>query len=116
MMAGSLCVIWIAAVREARGQRLAAQKVMLLPVAAPLLQVVTVEPAGLSPTHKSKARLLLVRAELTSTQRACNASSTCCEGCPPHAKLQSRTSPGLQGLRGMLCCVVLCAGLWRAWA
>jgi hypothetical protein len=27
----------------------------------PVLQVVTVEPAGLSPTHKSKARLLLVR-------------------------------------------------------
>jgi hypothetical protein len=31
-----------------------------------LLQVVTVEPAGLSPTHKSKARLLLVRAELSA--------------------------------------------------
>jgi hypothetical protein len=30
-------------------------------VLGPVLQVVTVEPAGLSPTHKSKARLLLVR-------------------------------------------------------
>lgn len=32
-----------------------------LPVCVTRVQVVTVEPAGLSPTHKLKARLLLVR-------------------------------------------------------